>query len=365
MNDHLFFVRYALHHGEPPQQIADVDWDGLYRFANEQAIVGVLFEGVKCLSEQGLKPPRKLLMEWIAVTGQIEQRNRLVNQNAVALAAAFKAEGYNSCLLKGQGNNLLYSSAFSRTPGDIDLWITPAESNISEKQREKKVLGFLRKKYPNGFLHYNHIDGGIYNSTEVEVHHRPRFLNNLVHNARLQKWIECHREEQFGNYVRLPDTNVDIAIPTWDFNVVFQLAHIYGHVLQSGIGLKQMIDYYYLLKADGRGKKEDVEKTMRWLGLYKVASTVMWVLHEALGLEEEYLIVPPNEKLGKFLLDEIMRGGNFGQYEANGKRKVVSGRMTKNLQRLQRDFRLLRYFPSECLWEPVFRIYHWFWRLAH
>ena len=49
----------------------------------------------------------------------------------------------------------------------------------------------------------------------------------------------------------------------------------------------------------------------------------------------------------------------------DGRRKMEEGRVMKNWQRIRRDFRMMRYFPSECLWEPVFRAYHFFWRMSH
>ena len=46
----------------------------------------------------------------------------------------------------------------------------------------------------------------------------------------------------------------------------------------------------------------------------------------------------------------------------DGRRKMEEGRVKKNWLRIRRDIRMMRYFPSECLWEPVFRVYHFFWR---
>lgn len=335
----------------------------LYAFASRQSILSILFEGVKQLGEHGVKPPFDVLMKWIASVEQIEGQNKLLNKNVVALAAEFKKDGYDCCLLKGQGNNLLYPNFYLRTPGDIDLWITPTDKSLLESKRNKQVLKYIRKKYPSGFLHYNHIDGGFYNGTEIEVHHRPRFMNNMIHNARMQKWIAFKREEQFSNYVRLPGTDADIAIPTWDFNVIFLLAHIFGHVLQSGIGLRHIIDYYYLLISNKRGKKEDVYETIRYLGLLKIAGAVMWVLHEVFGLAPCYLIAPIDELRGKQLLTEIQKGGNFGYYDnANIK---ANTQLKKNWQRIKRDVRMVRFYPSECLWEPIFRLYHYLWRVRY
>ena len=110
------------------------------------------------------------------------------------------------------------------------------------------------------------------------------------------------------------------------------------------------------------GKTEDVADTLSYLGLLDIAGAVMWVLKEVLGLEEKYLIAPIEERRGRFLYEEIMRGGNFGMHDSTRKPKSKIG---KNIERLKQDLRLVRYFPSECLWEPIFRVWHFFWRLAH
>lgn len=157
------------------------EWNDLFKQSLKQAIPGVALEALKRLNDQEIKPPFPLLMEWIAVCEQIRLQNKKTNQAVIDLFSEFNKDGYCCCLLKGQGNNLLYPDFFSRSPGDIDLWITPSDNSLSMKQREKRVLLFLRQKYPIGFLHYNHIDGGEYNGIEVEVHHRPRFMNNMIH----------------------------------------------------------------------------------------------------------------------------------------------------------------------------------------
>jgi len=109
-----------------------------------------------------------------------------------------------------------------------------------------------------------------------------------------------------------------------------------------------------------------VVETLRYLGLMEIAGAVMWVLKEVLGMEEPYLIAPVDERRGRFLFSEMLQGGNFGMGLTPNKgwlsKETAIGR---NVLRLKRDAQLLRYFPSECLWEPVFRIYHFFWRLAH
>ncbi|MBP5375967.1 MAG: nucleotidyltransferase family protein, partial [Bacteroidaceae bacterium] len=279
------------------------------------------------------------------------------------------------CILKGQGNNLMYPNVYSRMSGDIDVWVRKDGLLVGgygllmgKKSVEREVIRYVKERNPKARALYHHIDYGDFEDIEVEMHYRPSFMFNPVHNGRLQKWFQDHAEQQFKHMVELPDGVGMIAVPDVEFNIVFQLSHIYNHVLHEGIGLRQMIDYFFLLRSENLGKSveglelkdRDYEETLRHLGLWKIAGAVMWVLHEVLGLEEQYLIASMDERLGKVLLSEIMQGGNFGQYDEQNIR--ANNPIKKNWQRIRRDFRLMRYFPSECLWEPAFRLYHFFWR---
>ena len=364
---YLDFVRYALSlETEMPKDMERFDWEGLFCFANEHAIFGVVFEGVQRMGEQGVKPPLPLLMDWVAAVEEIEDRNREVNRAAVKFLMQLRQDGFEGCILKGQGNNLMYPNVYSRMSGDIDVWVR--NEGKSKKDDVREVIRYVKERNPKARALYHHIDYGDFEDIEVEMHYRPSFMFNPVHNGRLQKWFQDHAEKQFKHMVELPDGVGMIAVPDVEFNIVFQLSHIYNHVLHEGIGLRQMMDYFFLLRSKNLGKSveglelkdRDYEETLRHLGLWKIAGAVMWVLHEVLGLEEQYLIASMDERLGKVLLSEIMQGGNFGQYDEQNIR--ANNPIKKNWQRIRRDFRLMRYFPSECLWEPAFRLYHFFWR---
>ena len=151
-------------------------------------------------------------------------------------------------------------------------------------------------------------------------------------------------------------------------NLYFQLCHVYHHLLSEGIGMRHLLDYYFLLKSGGpisEQQRKNMVQQLKYFGLHRVAQSMMWVLKHVLGLADEYLIAMPSEKLGHILLHEMLEGGNLGKHDE----RLLSGVQPKgwkhNVQRLVRDVRMVWYFPSECLWEPAFRVYHWFWRLAH
>ena len=378
---YLEFIRYALNpKGERPKDVAKMDWDGFFQFADEQAILGMMYDGRKQMAdESGMRDEEgfmdDLTLEWGFEAQQIKEQNEAINRKCVEVQKELQEAGFQCCILKGQGNSLLYPKPYRRMPGDIDVWVKcDGRCNGRGKRDDvKEVIRFVKERNPEARAVYHHIDGGEIDDIEVEVHYKPSFMNNLIHNRRLQKWFEQKAPEQFGHKVELPDGAGEICTPTTDFNTVYLLAHIYRHLMQEGIGLRQIIDYYYVLMSDEfatphsacreDGKMEDVSDTLRSLGLWKIAGAVMWVLNEVLGLEEKYLIAPKDERLGKVLLAEIVNGGNFGQYDSDNIK--ADNQLKKNWQRICRDFRLMRYFPSECLWEPVFRIYHFFWRLRY
>ena len=106
-----------------------------------------------------------------------------------------------------------------------------------------------------------------------------------------------------------------------------------------------------------------VQKELKELGLWKFAGAIMYIMQEVFGLPASRLIVPPNEKYGKFVLNEVLEAGNFGRHDERN--RFGKSKLGHNLQRVYRDMRLVRYFPAEAFSEPIFRSWHFFWRLKH
>lgn len=342
-------------------KVSDKEWAKLFDLCQKQTIAGVVFIALDKLSRVGQKPPTPLLYEWIGLNEHIRQQNEKVNRDVAEVVKEFENDGFDCVLLKGQGNNLMCPDRFSRSPGDIDMWVRRNGQNSGIKE----TVRYVKYHNPTGNACYHHVDYGLFNGTEVEVHYRPAFMFRPKHNRRLQKWFAEKADEQYQNKVELPNGVGNISVPTAEFNAVFQLSHVYNHLLHEGIGLRQIIDYFYVLRTIGNGQltNDNLSTTLKRLGLWGMAGAMMWVQSEVLGLEDKYLIAPKDEKRGKIMLEEIMRGGNFGYYDAENKK--AKNRFRKNVQRIKRDLRMMRYFPSECLWEPAFRIYHFLWRMRY
>ena len=467
--------------------IAGMDWQELYSFASKQALLGLCFEGIERLGkeypEELKRNPigRELLMNWMGKAQQIRRQNMKVNVVAGKLFSMFREDGMRCCVLKGQGNALMYPNPYSRTPGDIDVWINASRERIMEYAQKKFELG--------DDIRLQHLETSL-DGVPVELHFFPCSMNNILYHARLQKWFRRNADLQCSNVVGLPDGAGDIAIPTSPFNVVYQLCHLYHHFFDEGVGMRQIIDYLLVVNdfsknvflnnksskitpslftlkegdfsnhpvplskegstfspspsssgsgdvtapsrcseplrskvggpskvspdcagwdrldaieaskvspdcvgwdrrdaigdmtsastdtsatvarssfaagSSGSTALDVVQRDLKHLGLWKFAGAVMYVLHEVLGLAEEKMIVPMDEKRGNLLLAEILDGGNFGRHFTKYA-GFTHQSMGKYFLKIWRNMHFVRYYPAEALCEPIFRTWHFFWRLKH
>lgn len=357
--------------------LKDFDWNAFYDFCRKQTLVGVAFDGIQRLPK-GTAPHLELLMMWFGMSRKIKQHNVLLNRATAAVYKRVTAAGYSCCILKGQGNAVMYPDPSSRAPGDVDVWIKASREDI-------RSLAALFAKECNGRVDdesLNHI-GLMLNGIAVELHFTPGFMANVVYHRRLQQWLKRNVDGQCANMVDLPDGVGSVAVPMRSFNIVYQLYHLYHHYFYEGVGLRQVVDYYYALARNedaAAGERERCRRSedelkalrheLRHLGLWKFAGAMMYVLREVMRLPDEAMIAPVDTKRGRLLLDDILNGGNFGHYDQRhawgrdsyGDNGFRHGALGHNMLRLLRDFRLLRYYPSEAFSEPFFRIWHFVWR---
>lgn len=117
------FLKYYLGYKvDMSRMVAGMDWQELYSFASKQAILGLCFDGIERLGKENpeelrLNPiERELLMTWMGKSQQIRRQNMKVNAVAGKLFSMLREDGQRCCVLKGQGNVLMYPNPYSRTP---------------------------------------------------------------------------------------------------------------------------------------------------------------------------------------------------------------------------------------------------------
>ena len=344
--------------------VTKIDWRQLYTFASRQALLGFCFDGIERLtkefSEELKQNPmgRDLLMTWMGASQQIRRQNMKVNAVAGKLYSKFREDGLRCCILKGQGNALMYPNSYSRTPGDIDAWVNASREDITDYAKTHFEIG--------DDIRFHHLETTM-DGVPVELHFFPCSMNNPIYNARLQKWFKRNADLQCSNVVSLPDGIGEIAIPTTAFNIIYQLTHLYHHFFDEGIGMRQIIDYYFVASMLNINYEmlTWLQKDLKHLGLWKFAGAVMYVLKEVLGLSEDKMIVPVDEKRGKLLLAEILNGGNFGKHFTKYGHFTQQGMAKKYFLKIWRNMHFVRYYPAEALSEPIFRTWHFFWRMKN
>lgn len=353
----LFFelIRIALgRQSQFSHALSDEEWHELFVEAKRQTLVGVLYDGV-CRLPVEQKPPRQMLINWHATIQKIICDNKRLNHNTVWLCQRWGQLGYRSVILKGQGNALLYPDPMLRIPGDIDIWLDGDR---------RKIANYIRSRFPKLEVTRIEMDFPVRKDTHIEIHFQPSFLYDPFKNRKMQRYF-LHQLSQ-PKQVELPDEGT-INIPNDEMNLVFQLSHIYRHLFYEGIGLRQLMDYFYLSRilttSDGDRLREKVLPVIGELGLMDFCRALMWVLGEVFFMPKEQMLAEPDEHRGHFLISEVMRSGNFG----HGDERVGNWAEMSRLERLtwgtRWSWRLIGQYPREVFWHPYYRISQYVWRL--
>ncbi|MCQ2220863.1 MAG: nucleotidyltransferase family protein [Prevotella sp.] len=364
------------------------EWEEIYETAKKQTMVGIAFKGVERLPQEQL-PPRTRIRQWFVKADKIRKRNEKMNLECAKTCYLLAQKGFHSCILKGQAN--LRNSptpalpqggrdlGYYRTPGDIDVWTWSDSGKVSD------VISFVKKVNPKTEATYHHADCVIAGETETEVHYRPSWMSAPWRNKVFQRFCNEHKKDIERFPVVLPDGRKSFFfVPSIEFDAVYQLVHIYRHLFYEGIGLRQMMDYWMVMKnlsptnwlssyepptsstfskGEGEGRSQvETMQVLKKLGMRRFAAAVMWVLAEVLDPDsKDWMLCEPNEKDGRFLLKEIMLAGNFG-HEDERINVTKDHWLRWGLMKLRRNMKFLTSYPEEVICEPFFRIFHWMWR---
>lgn len=326
-------------------------WSSLLQLAKKQSLAGMVYEGM-CQLPKEVMPPLAVRRLWMVIGEKLRKKNQLLFMQSAAATRNFLKEGFRSCILKGQGNAMMYPNPYRRQPGDIDIWLDGKRWDI---------FRYVRKHFPKEPFKCQHIEFPVWKDTVVEVHFFPSYTMNVIAGRHLKRFFKEEAERQFTHQVALPDGLGAINMPTPYFNAVYQLTHINLHFLIEGIGLRQFLDYFYVLRHLQPSDHERVRTMLNKLNLLGFARAVLYVEREVFGLEEKYMFAPVDECRGKDLLQEVMISGNFGRYDERFIKKNA-GFWSKQFAKIQRNMRFVRSYPSEELSEPLFRLGHYVWR---
>lgn len=323
----------------------EADWNGALDVAQDQAVDGVMLSAIERLPKEQ-RPPKMALLQWIGSVQMLEADSRRIAEASETVVKYFRENGFACSILKGTAVARYYPQPERRLLGDVDIWVDGGR---------KKIYDFARAFDKDGMLYgvnYHHIHFHLIDGVHIEVHIWTSFLRSPLRNWQLHKFCNLHR----------PMMSSDM--PSLAFDRVFILLHCYRHLCGHGVGLRQIMDYYYVLRQGyTEDERQDAVYWIRRLGMARFAAGLMWVLREYFGLEDRFLIVSPDEKEGRFIIQEVMLTGNMGRSDSRNWGSLKTP-LTRFFFNLRRDIYLAKHYPHEALWQPFFSLWLYFWRLS-
>ncbi|MBQ4377390.1 MAG: nucleotidyltransferase family protein [Bacteroidales bacterium] len=343
----LFFelLQVSLGRRRELSRVPSVDeWSSIFVEGKRQAVLGILFSGVEQLPESQ-RPSRPLMRRWMAYVQTIEARNAKMDARTLQLLKRLCRADLRATVLKGQGVARLYGAMTARRQcGDIDIYVEGGMKNAM-----RKVAPVLGRKWD-----YKHVELDIWKDTEVELHYRVEFIYSLLRNWRLQRWFAAHSDELFH-------TDGEWITPSLEMNLFYILLHIYRHYFYQGVGLRQIIDYYFVLQQFNSQHStidsQIARKAVKSFGMEHFARGLMWVMGEALAMPREWMLWPPDEREGRLILAQVVKDGNFGLDDRNAKSSALT---------LRHGLHMLHHYPAEILSAPLWMVYQRIWKkLCH
>lgn len=339
-------------------------WGELYAMAKKQSLVGICFAGVQRLQMQQQCPQEQLYLQWIGMAAKIQQRNEIVNRRCQELQLRLADAGFRSSILKGQGMGALYSSSslsLLRQSGDIDVWV---DGGIEKAMEYARSVAHQQIRFD-----YKNLHLPIFLDTEVEMHYRVDVIMNLLKHKKMQEFWKEHGEQVWGGRADLNSSGESLTItcPTIELNAFYILFHCYRHIFEGGVGLRQVMDYYFVLqrlneRVDADELKSQVRGWIEDFGLMRFARAMMWILQNVFGMSRECLLCEPDPDEGRVILNDIMCTGNFGHHDDRVWNIGNSARLQHLMHMLQHGWHLFRNYPREVISSPIWLAWHWCWK---
>lgn len=327
--------------GRYAADIDGVDWEAVRALAGEQCLLGVVADALDRLNDR--QCPREEKLRWVGSVMVIERRNLLMNALVGRLFRKFSAMGLTPVLLKGQAFAANCPVPLHRQCGDIDVYfkhrgdcqkavewaamVDPGAARSADNSRDYKHFAFAVEK------------------TEVELH----YYMCLFENRRLQRRLQQIIDEEFAecepNVVEIGGEKIETVPPT--LSVIHQLLHISRHLLEAGVGLRQVCDLaVFLDRHCGEVDGPRLDGYLEELELKTVAEALGYIMVNSLGVDAAKVPFGTDRRYAGFILKEIFDGGNFGH-------KKTEYRDGKGL--LTRKLGSVAYFYSRCrLYKPLF-----------
>lgn len=299
-----------LNHNANDNLLEGVEWEKIYKLAQEQSVQGLVLAG---LEYSDLKPPKELLLQWIGEVQIIEQRNKTMNQFIAYLVTKMRETDIYTLLVKGQGIAECYERPQWRVSGDIDFFLS--DSNY------EKAKSFLKPLANDGKPErlYSKEIGFYVNSWLIELH-------GTLHtglSTKVDKSIDAVQRDVFyaGNVRSWYNGNTQVFLPAADEDVFLVFTHFVKHFYkEGGVTLRQMCDWCRLLWTYKNSLNYRVLETLiRKAGLLSEWKAFSALVVEYLGMPVEAMPFYSEDKKwskkAEKIVAFILKGGKWQRFK--------------------------------------------------
>lgn len=288
-------------------EVATIDFESVEKMAKEQGVLWMLYLGAKKTPNQ---IPPESLRSWRAFLHSSVLRNEQINAVQSQLLHWLDEKGIQTVVLKGTSCSRYYPYPEARSLGDIDVLINIKDYKAVDQYLKQQ--GYTSSKEAHDF----HV--GYYGKDAViEVHFAGTSLpqNNCSKKIteEMNRFIEA-RQTVFINDMEFPALSDS-------HQALMLLLHMERHMLEDGIGLRQLCDWCAFVKGEDSGHWEN--RTLNLLGecgllVYAKVLTKACVKYLGLSRECAHWCEDVDESLADAMIMEVFRGGNMGKAEQEG-----------------------------------------------
>lgn len=290
-----------------PNELSEEECITLFALAEKQAVFGLIIDS---LMRNNVKMPQMKVFEAIGTLEQLKNANRHVNEGVSDLHQLMKRYGVNYAVIKGQAVATCYPEPLLRQSGDIDYY-----SNSGYYDRSMQAVKDMWKFAPEIHGSEKHADYD-YKGNRYEAH----FLLTDLHCKRRNDYLQSVIDSDQRSTVTINGEKVRTFSPTLHSLYIF--LHIYFHLIELGVGLRQCCDWAMMLHAcKDEIDHEAIKRHLQALGMEKAYKACGAILVRDLGLPSDeftYKLTDKDMRYADRILNVVFYRGNMGHYNKRG-----------------------------------------------
>lgn len=305
----LELLRLGLWGGNPTSIWTEpCDWDQILTLAQQQTVTAICYDGITLLPAEN-RPARIKQLEWWTLAQDVEAGNRKVDKGVRCVFERLQAKGIKAVLLKGQGVAQYYQHPNHRHSGDIDIYC--------DAENYPRAIAEM-----DSWEDTTYKDETIYHRSysvrnwEVEVH---SIYQGFYHPKNNERWQQIQALVPLdGDEILRIATGMEVSVPQPQMNAMYIFTHAMHHLLQVGIGFRQVCDWLCLWKM----REEQIDKALfvkcaDIMHTSRIMAAMLYVAVTYLGYPRDIIPLdastPQAKKDGEFLLRDMIVQGNFGK----------------------------------------------------